>query len=54
MLFARKAYSRVDKVSSKLDFTGEIVAIMQVFVRPPKESWSRRVSLDSLKEETDE
>ena len=27
---------------------GEIVAIMHVLVRPPRESWSRRVSFDSL------
>jgi hypothetical protein len=33
-------------VSSKL--TGEMVAMMVVLVRPPRESWRRRVSLDSL------
>lgn len=33
-------------VSSKL--TGEMVAIMQVLVRPPRESCKSRVSLDSL------
>ena len=31
-----------------LDRAGEIVAIMQVFVRPPSESCSKRVSFDSL------
>ena len=49
MFFARKAYSNVDRVSSKLTCAGEIVAMIDVFVRPPSESWSRRVSFDSLK-----
>lgn len=35
-------------VSSRLILAGETVAMMQVFVRPPRESCRRRVNLDSL------
>lgn len=35
-------------VSSRLLREGEIVAIMHVFVRPPRESCNNRVSFDSL------
>lgn len=37
-------------VSSKL--TGEMVAMMVVFVRPPRESCSSRVSFDSLRNDS--
>jgi hypothetical protein len=45
MLFARSAYSSVDSVSSMFTRAGLTVAMMLVFVRPPSESWSSRVSL---------
>lgn len=37
-------------VSSKLQCDGDIVAIIDVLVLPPKESCNNRVSFDSLKE----
>lgn len=40
-------------VSSRLLFAGETVAIMQVFVRPPRESCKSRVSFESLTENQD-
>jgi hypothetical protein len=48
IFLARNAYSSVDTVSSRQLADGLMVAIRQVFVRPPSESCSRRVSLDSL------
>lgn len=36
-------------VSSKLQCDGDIVAIIDVLVLPPKESCNKRVSFDSLK-----
>ena len=50
MPLAVLAYVRVDKVSSKLIWAGETVAIMEVLVRPPSESCNNRVNLDSLQE----
>ena len=38
----------VERVSSMLEWAGETIAMMQVLVRPPRESWSRCVSFDSL------
>ena len=49
MLLARCAYSSVLMVSSRLHDAGEMVAMMDVLVRPPSESCSSRVSLLSLK-----
>ena len=48
MPLAVLAYVRVDKVSSKLIWAGDTVAIMEVLVRPPSESCNKRVNLDSL------
>ena len=48
MPLAVLAYISVLSVSSRLMEAGEMVAIIDVLVRPPKESWSSRVNLDSL------
>lgn len=45
--FARSANLRVLIVSSTHDYTGATVAIKQVFVFPPKESYRSRVSFES-------
>ena len=50
MPLAVLAYVRVDKVSSKLIWAGDTVAIMEVLVRPPSESCNKRVNLDSLQD----
>ena len=46
--FALCANLRVLRVSEKLVAAGEILAIMQVLELPPRESFSRKVSLESL------
>ena len=48
MFLARLAYLKVVRVSSKLKSAGPRLAIMIVLVFPPKESYRRRVSLESL------
>ena len=42
------AYCSVDSVSSRLMEAGDTVAMIDVFVLPPRESCRSRVSLDSL------
>jgi hypothetical protein len=49
MFLDRAAYCSVESVSSLLLLAGEMVAMMDVLVLPPKESCRRRVNLDSLK-----
>ena len=44
------AYSSVEMVSSRLMEAGDTVAMIDVFVLPPSESCSSRVSFDSLEE----
>ena len=45
---ALEAYFKVETVSSKFVYAGDIVASMIVFAFPPKLSWSSRVSFESL------
>ena len=44
------AYCSVESVSSRLMEAGDTVAMIDVFVFPPRESCSSRVSFDSLQE----
>ena len=48
IFFARKAQSKVLRVSSRQGTDGAIVAIIHVFVFPPKESLNNLVNLLSL------